>query len=80
MNLREKIKFYEDIIIPSKNKVVEASQKQYNFMLIGVYSLLQVKKEEIQANREYIDLIAQYWIKKVSLEKAAGQFNLISAL
>ena len=45
----------------------------YNFMLKGVFDVLQVKQEELQARREYIDALRDYWVSRVELEHALGK-------
>jgi len=63
---------YRETIIPLQEKVVEAAQKQYNYMLTGVYTLLQSKQDEIDSRRAYIDALRDYWISRVELERAMG--------
>jgi len=41
------VKYYLETIIPVHEEIVELSQKEYNFMLHGVYTLLQDKQKEI---------------------------------
>ncbi len=69
---RRMVERYRDDLIPLREKVVEESQKQYNFMLIGVFQLLQDKREEIAAYREYVKAFRDYWTARTDLEKAVG--------
>lgn len=70
--LRRMIERYRDELIPLREKVVAESQKHQNFMLIGVFQLLQDKREEIAAYREYIEVFRDYWTARTDLERAVG--------
>ena len=69
---RKAVEYYRDIIIPVHEDVVQASQLEYNFMLLGAYTLLQVKQDEINARRNYILTLRDYWILRTDLEHASG--------
>ena len=69
---RQMIERYRDELIPLREQIVVESQKHYNFMLIGVFQLLQAKREEINAYREYILAFRDYWMARTDLEKAMG--------
>jgi len=69
---RKAAEYYRDTVIPAHEEVVELSQKHYNFMLIGVYSLLKAKQEEIETRRNYIESLKNYWIARSELERAIG--------
>lgn len=63
---------YRDQTIPIRQELVEAFQLHYNFMLEGVFRLLESKKDEIEAEREYIEALKNYWIARTELERAVG--------
>jgi cobalt-zinc-cadmium efflux system outer membrane protein len=69
---RELIERYRDTLIPLRETIVAESQKHYNFMLIGVFQLLDAKREEVNAYREYIEAFRDYWNAHAELERAAG--------
>jgi cobalt-zinc-cadmium efflux system outer membrane protein len=41
-------------------------------MLLGVYQLLLAKQAEVNAYREYIEAVRDYWIARSELEHALG--------
>jgi cobalt-zinc-cadmium efflux system outer membrane protein len=47
-------------------------------MLIGVFQLLQAKREEINAYQKYIEAFQGYWTIRTDLEKAVGYRLLFS--
>jgi cobalt-zinc-cadmium efflux system outer membrane protein len=69
---REVAERYRDVLIPLREKIVAESQKHYNFMLIGVFQLLQAKRDEINTYREYIEAFQDYWNGRAELERAIG--------
>ncbi len=69
---RELIERYRDRVIPLREKITAESQKHQNFMLIGVFQLLQAKRDEIHAYREYIEAFRDYWVFRAELERAVG--------
>jgi outer membrane protein, heavy metal efflux system len=69
---RMTIEYYAKALVPLRERIVALSQEQYNAMLLGVYQLLQAKQNEINAYREYIEAVRDYWIARADLERAIG--------
>lgn len=70
---RNSVEEYNNSIIPAKSKIVEEMQKHQNYMLIGVYTLLAAKRDEISAREQYIDSLQEYWVSRSELERAVGR-------
>ncbi len=69
---RRTAEHYRDVLIPVRERIVAESQRHYNFMLIGVYRLLEAKQDEIDAYREYVEAVRDYWLARIDLERAVG--------
>jgi cobalt-zinc-cadmium efflux system outer membrane protein len=69
---RQSAQHYRDSLIPLRAQAVAEAQKHYNYMLLGVYQLLQVRQEEVAARRQYVAALADYWIARAHLERAVG--------
>lgn len=69
---RQLIERYRDTVLFLREKIVSESQKYYNFMLIGAFQLLQAKRGEVNAYREYIEAFRDYWNARTELERAIG--------
>ncbi len=69
---RNVVKYYHDVVLPLRKRIVDESQLYYNGMLIGVYELLFAKQNQINAGREYIEALRDYWIARSDLERAVG--------
>jgi cobalt-zinc-cadmium efflux system outer membrane protein len=64
--------YFGKTLVPLRERIVALSQEQYNAMLLSVYQLLQAKQNEVEAYREYIEAVRDYWIARVDLERAMG--------
>jgi len=51
---------------------VKVSQLRYSAMLLGVFQLLQARREQIEVYRNYLDTVRDYWITRAELERATG--------
>src|SRR3990167_2365898 len=69
---RNVAKYHHDSILPLRQRIVDESQLYYNGMLIGVYELLLAKQNHVNAGREYIETLRDYWIARSDLERAVG--------
>jgi cobalt-zinc-cadmium efflux system outer membrane protein len=38
-------------------------------MLVGVFQLLQAKREQIEAGASYVDALREYWIARTGVEQ-----------
>ena len=63
---------YRDHLIPLRTQVVEQSQLEQNYMLIGVFQVLQAKQQEYDAYRRYLEATRDYWIAQADLSRAVG--------
>jgi cobalt-zinc-cadmium efflux system outer membrane protein len=61
-----------DTVLPLRQFVVDESQKEYNAMLIGAFDLLQAKRDQVEAGRQYLDSLRDYWIARAELEQIAS--------
>ena len=69
---RSVVERYAQVVIPLRQRVVALSQEQYDAMLLGTYQLLQSKQSEVNAYREFIEALRDYWIARADLERATG--------
>lgn len=64
---------FRDALLPARRRAVAEASAQYNFMLIGVFELLEVKRQEIEASQGYVASITDYWRARLALERASGR-------
>ena len=72
MASRKKGLSIRDNILPLKTKLVDLTQKHYNYMLLGVFSVIQAKQNEVAAQQLYVEALKEYWIARAELERALG--------
>lgn len=69
---RRKSIHYRDVVIPLRERIVKLSMRHYNFMLVGAFDLLQNKRRESEAYRDYLMEVRDYWIARTDLTRAVG--------
>ncbi|MBI3513974.1 MAG: TolC family protein [Proteobacteria bacterium] len=62
--------FYRTKVIPLQQQILAENQRLYNGMLISVYELLRSRQDQINAAREYIEALHDYWLARSDLERA----------
>ena len=72
LNAREQIKEYEKGLLPARVDDVARAQEEENFMLIGTFELLGIKREEYEAYLGYLSAVKDYWHGRVGLSRAVG--------
>jgi len=72
LSARSKAQLYHDQILPLEQQVVRQTQLQYNGMFVGVFQLLQARRDQIDAARQYIEALRDYWIARAELDRAVG--------
>src|SRR6266852_6090382 len=66
------VEHYRAVLLPLRERVVQHAQLRYNSMLLGVFQFLLARREQINAYRDYLDSVRDYWIARADLERAAG--------
>ena len=63
---------YRERLLPARVKAVEYAQEEENFMLIGVFELLEAKRDEYEAYLGYLEAVRDYWLARMELARAVG--------
>lgn len=69
---REIAERYRTALVPQREAVVGRTLEEQNYMLVGVFELLQAKREELDAYQEYLEAVRDYWLARVELRRAIG--------
>ena len=67
---RARVEYYRDVVLPRRARIVELTKVEYNAMLTGVFQLLQARKDEAAAQREFIEAQREYWSARTELDRA----------
>jgi cobalt-zinc-cadmium efflux system outer membrane protein len=62
-----------DHSIPTRERLVELTQQEFNYMLVGAFDLLIAKRDELGTYRAYLEAIRDYWVAFSDLEAGAGK-------
>lgn len=71
--MREVVATHRDSLVPQREAIVARQQERQNFMLIGVFELVQAKVAEYDAYQAYLEAVRDYWLARVELSRAVGQ-------
>lgn len=63
---------YRTRLVPAQKNIVDESQKQQNYMLIGTFELLSAKQHQYEGYQAYLDALRDYWIAYVELTRVTG--------
>jgi cobalt-zinc-cadmium efflux system outer membrane protein len=72
LTARRVAEHYRAVLLPLRERIVAESQLFYNAMLLGVYQLVQVRQEQVNTYREYLESVRDYWIARSDLERVLG--------
>lgn len=67
-NAANRLKSYENKILPLQEKLVSETQKHYNAMLVGAFDLLDAKHNQINSNNDYVKALKDYQLMIVEFE------------
>lgn len=70
----EMIVDYRFKINPLQSEINTFSETLYNVMGLGIDRLIENKRQELEANRNYCEILKDYWIARVKLDKALGGY------
>lgn len=57
----------EKVLLPLATRIVNHTRLQYNAMQVGVFQLLEAKREQINVGLQYIDALRDYWLSRGAL-------------
>ncbi len=75
---RDRALYYQGVILPLRQRIVDETQLQYNAMQVGAFQLLQAKRDQINAGAEYIAAVHDYWQERAALDQLLrGRMNAV---
>ena len=69
---RQLIEHYNKTLLPLKRRIVDLTLKNYNYMLMGAFDLLEAKQSEIETHQQYKTALGDYWVIRTDLQRAMG--------
>ena len=71
--MREVVDTHRLALVPQREAIVARQQERQNFMLIGVFELIQAKVAEYDAYQSYLEAVRDYWLARVELARVVGR-------
>lgn len=71
-NTKARVNEYREKLIPARIEAVLRAQEEENFMLIGIFELLETKQQEYDAYQGYLKVVRDYWLARTELTRAVG--------
>ncbi len=72
LSAKDRVHEYQQQLIPARIEIVERAQEEEAFMLIGIFELLETKKDEYDAYKSYLVSVRDYWMARSELARAVG--------
>ena len=69
---RARVEYIGKVVVPLRAEIVKQTQLEYNAMQVGVLELLEAKQAELDAGRDFIEALKQYWLARAALERTLG--------
>jgi cobalt-zinc-cadmium efflux system outer membrane protein len=71
-NARDASQALREQLVPLRERITSLSQREFNYMFIGAFELLAVKRDEMQTYRQYLEAIRDEWLTQIQLQRIAG--------
>lgn len=59
---------YQTVILPAQRTVMEQTILQYNAMQLGIFQLLEARRELLEVELDYVDTLREFWTAIAGLE------------
>lgn len=69
---------YQTVILPAQRAVLEQTLLQYNAMQVGVFQLLEARRELLDVELDYVETLREYWSSIAEIE-ALSQGRMVRA-
>jgi outer membrane protein TolC len=68
LSARAKVARYENVLLPLRRRIVEETLLGYNAMSVGVFQLLQAKRDQLESELRYVRSVRDYWVIRTEVE------------
>lgn len=59
---------YQNVIVPAQRRVTEQTMLQYNAMQLGIFHVIEARREELDVKLAQVETLREYWTAKAELE------------
>ena len=72
LNSKQKVSTYQHNLIPARIEAVARAQEEENYMIIGIFELLEMKQNEYDTYQGFLEGVRDYWLARSNLSLAVG--------
>jgi outer membrane protein TolC len=65
---RRRALHFRDVLLPERQRALKETLRYYNGMQIGVFQLLQVQRDTLDAGVDYVATQLEYWRARAALD------------
>lgn len=69
---RRAVELHRQKLVPMRERVVQRTQEQVTYMLVGIFDLIRARQEEYDAYQSYLESVRDYWSARTELALAVG--------
>ena len=69
---RNLIDHFRRTVLPLRERIVELTLKNYNYMLSGAFDLIMAKQQEFEGYQNYLEAVRDYWIIRADMQRSLG--------
>jgi len=66
---RDRALYIKDVLLPARERILNATQLQFNAMSVSVFQLLQAKREQVETAKSYVEALRDYWTAYAEAEQ-----------
>ena len=66
---RDRASYIKTVLLPSRERILNQTQLQFNAMSVSVFQLLMARREQIEAARSYVESLRDYWTAQAEAEQ-----------
>lgn len=59
---------YQQVLLPARQRMMQQMMLQYNAMQIGIFQLLQTRRDQLNAELAYVAMLREYWTDRAALD------------
>ena len=61
-------RYLQEVLLPQRSEITQQTQLQFNAMQLGVFRLLEAKRNEIETAERYLSALEAHWAARIRLE------------
>jgi cobalt-zinc-cadmium efflux system outer membrane protein len=66
---RDRANYFKTVLLPTRQRILDQTQLQFNAMNLSVFQLLLAKRDQIETARSYVESLRDYWLARAEAEQ-----------